>query len=107
MTRRTCVTSMPSASAISATDAARCSSSRRCQWCASPSARINAVSCAADRASRSRVASESPDDITGKAIAQYQHPRRCVADFDHLFAEGERLRATVGQVNLPDWNLRG
>jgi hypothetical protein len=30
-----------------------------------------------------------------------------VADFDHLFAEGERLRATVGQVNLPDWNLRG
>ena len=50
---------------------------------------------------------DGPDDIAGKAIAQYQHPRRCVADFDHLFAEGERLRAAVGQVNLPDWNLRG
>ena len=32
MTRRTCVTSMPSASAIFATDAARCLSSRCCQW---------------------------------------------------------------------------
>ena len=58
MPQRTCVTSMPSALAISATNAARCSSSRRCQWCTSLSARINAVSCAADRASRSRVASD-------------------------------------------------
>lgn len=47
MTRRTCVTSMPSAVAISATDAARPSFSSRCQWCARPSARTKGVSYAA------------------------------------------------------------
>lgn len=50
---------------------------------------------------------DGPYDITGKAIAQYQHPPRHTADFDHLLAEGERLSATLGQVDLPDWNLCG
>jgi hypothetical protein len=42
-TRRTWVTSIPSAAAISATDATRWSSSNRCQWWASPRARGRGV----------------------------------------------------------------
>ena len=51
ITRRACVTSMPSASAIPATDAARCSSSRRCQWRARPGARSNLRKRSPDRVS--------------------------------------------------------
>ena len=47
--RRACVTSMPSAAAISVIDRDLPSSSNRCQQCASPSARIKGVFCAALR----------------------------------------------------------
>lgn len=53
--RCTLDTSSPSAWAISAADATRPSWSSRCQWCASPSARNNAVSLASVRAGPAHV----------------------------------------------------
>lgn len=39
---------------------------------------------------------ESPDDITSNAVAQHQHSRWSMADFDDLLAEIERPRPAVG-----------
>lgn len=50
---------------------------------------------------------DDPDDITDKAIAQHQHPRRCVADFAHLLAEIECPCNPDSHLDLSYRNLSG